>query len=85
MAADVNTSIKYDKQGTEYGEGSLKLLQNLGKKDKSNTDYGGDRGDKFFVYKLKVHPVKFAGSEKKVRKLAMRDKKAKKYLKRYKK
>ena len=85
VAADVNTSIKYDKQGTEYGEGSLKLLQNLGKKDKSNTDYGGDRGDKFFVYKLKVHPVKFAGSEKKVRKLAMRDKKAKKYLKRYKK
>ena len=40
VAADVNTSIKYDKQGTEYGEGSLKLLQNLGKKDKSNTDYG---------------------------------------------
>lgn len=66
------------------GEGSLKLLQNLGKKNKKNTAYAGKKGDKFIVYKLNTK-VGFVNSEQEIRKLAMKDKDAQSYLTKYKK
>lgn len=84
VGADVNDDVEYDTNGNKMGEGSLKLLQNLGKKNKKNTAYAGKKGDKFIVYKLNTK-VGFVNSEQEIRKLAMKDKDAQSYLTKYKK
>ena len=80
IGADYNHNIKYDTKSRKAdGEGSLKLLQNLGKKDSSNGAYGADKGDKFHVYRFSKK-LSFVHSEKQIIRRMRNNKKVSKIL-----